>query len=227
MCEYCSDPLMPFRRETVEESESLANVQPSPIPPSACMPVLCISQNATINGQTFFAIDWVANQLDRQIQYVNVTKTGISHSRTVGLKTFKKLFPDRAVIRGFIVDSDIEIVIQSYTLDILLKAVKIADDNQQNFVVPYAFVSTGSEVGVGLWHTYNRRYLNAEYAALKEWDTVRLAGLGFYYGDIPLDYIFHDSAAGEDFNFFEENELILHVVKGIKLRHFKTYGFVI
>ena len=50
-------------------------------------------------------------------------------------------------------------------------------------------------------------------------------GLGFYYGKIPKDYIFHMDNMGEDYNFFKDNA-DLHkktfLDNRIKLAHYKS-----
>jgi hypothetical protein len=40
-------------------------------------------------------------------------------------------------------------------------------------------------------------------------------GLGFYYGDVNLDYVFHHNAGeqGEDLNFVREQGMPLHFAK--------------
>ena len=52
-----------------------------------------------------------------------------------------------------------------------------------------------------------------------------VAGLGFYYGDIPLDYKYHAfdkrSKFGEDFNFYRENSLQLRFAD-VRLEHRKS-----
>ena len=51
-------------------------------------------------------------------------------------------------------------------------------------------------------------------------------GLGFYYGLLPKDYIFHMDLMGEDYNFFNDNEQLhsnTFLDFRIKLSHYKSH----
>ena len=63
----------------------------------------------------------------------------------------------------------------------------------------------------------------AKFRELEQFTSVKFAGLGFYYGDTPLNYRFHESYnAGEDFNFFIDNKIEIVVDKRIILHHNKN-----
>jgi hypothetical protein len=77
---------------------------------------------------------------------------------------------------------------------------------------------------VALAHENGSLYTVEETRQLRPWDRVANAGLGFYYGWLPLDYKFHEDGAfgGEDLNFFWDNPWIEPRVFGLALKHIKS-----
>ena len=71
-------------------------------------------------------------------------------------------------------------------------------------------------------HEANDSYTNEEVDKMENYAPVEYSGLGFYYGDLPLNYKFHSDDMGEDFYFFKENHLELRLAKNIKLLHVKS-----
>ncbi len=69
---------------------------------------------------------------------------------------------------------------------------------------------------------YNIDMTDEEIHKLRNYDRVDCAGLGFYYGWVPLDYKFHTDLVGEDFYFYLENKLELRFAKKIRLDHRQT-----
>jgi hypothetical protein len=63
--------------------------------------------------------------------------------------------------------------------------------------------------------------------AMKDWQKINAAGLGFYYGDLPLTYDFHFTNHGEDLNFFIENKINLRIVTSLSLYHMRETKLVI
>jgi hypothetical protein len=64
-----------------------------------------------------------------------------------------------------------------------------------------------------------------EYKTIKPYDQIAMAGLGFYYGDLPLNYKFHADGKpylGEDLNFFFDNPDIKPRVAPVQLKHLKV-----
>ena len=51
---------------------------------------------------------------------------------------------------------------------------------------------------------------------------VKWAGLGFYYGRVPQNYVFNEGVNGEDHNFFIDNGIVPYYDATIKLLHKKT-----
>jgi hypothetical protein len=119
------------------------------------------------------------------------------------------------VIRGFLIDSDL---ITNFSTMELMQYMKYADDHNYNFSVPYP-------IGYGhidVMDSNCKEIPKSEYDKLKDWDTVYATGLGFYYGDIPLDYTFRSDKFGEDYYFFKDLNLNLRIVKSLKLTHYVT-----
>jgi hypothetical protein len=119
------------------------------------------------------------------------------------------------VIRGFLIDSD---VVTNFSSTELMEYMKYADDHNYNFSVPYP-------IGYGhidVMDSNGKEILKSLYDKLKDWDTVYATGLGFYYGDIPLDYTFRSDKFGEDYYFFKDCDLNLRIVKSLKLTHYVT-----
>lgn len=121
------------------------------------------------------------------------------------------------IIRGFMIDDDI--LLKSDQQQNLASAIETADKFQWNFISPYrtrdGYTSIARENGDLLRPD--------EVMALAPFDRVGNGGLGFYYGNLPLDYKFHEGGVfgGEDLNFFHENpDLQLRCVP-IQLRHLK------
>lgn len=119
------------------------------------------------------------------------------------------------VIRGFLIDSDL---ITNFSTMELMQYMKYADDHNYNFSVPYP-------IGYGhidVMDSNCKEIPKSEYDKLNDWDTVYATGLGFYYGDIPLDYTFRSDKFGEDYYFFKDLNLNLRIVKSLKLTHYVT-----
>lgn len=118
-------------------------------------------------------------------------------------------------VRGIMLDSDVILECDYKTLADVMKE---ADEKNINFVIPYK----NGNSSYSLWHKDMNPYTQDEYNKLKDGDKIEYSGLGFYYGDIPLDYIFHSDVKGEDHYFFEDNKLDVRVIKSIKTVHYVT-----
>ena len=154
------------------------------------------------------------------------SQTGILQARQTSLQQVKNYFTSTP--RGFIIDSDVWL--QS-TTDETIKYIKRADDEHCSFVGGY-LEPTGI---VALQVKRGEQITQEQYKTIPDWSPVELAGLGFYYGDIPLDYTFKFDANivtgggfGEDFNFFNDHpQFNTKLAKGIKLAHMKYVPLVI
>lgn len=226
MCEFCATKNKKELLEIKEKPNTVPNA--TPLNPDEYCPVLIISPEGMVNGMTLQKIQDAIGILGKRHLYMNVTRTGITISRTTGVELLGSFFPGHKVVRGWMIDSDVEIMdTDGRTSQKIASAMARADREKTNFVIPYASVSAETGVQPGLWHKSLHKYTLEDYHNLKDWDYVGLAGLGMYYGDIPLGYTFHeDRGIGEDFAFFMDNNIELHVLKLIT-RHHKSFPFTI
>lgn len=180
------------------------------------VPVVCATRDA--RGAVAQSIVTIWNALflmGREPIYVQFEAHGYAFVRAGVFRQLKQeLMTDR--VRGIMIDDDILIQDQEG----LIKAIATADMYGWNFVAPYR-VRDGY---VALAHEDGSLYTVAETKALRPWDRVPNAGLGFYYGWLPIDYKFHEDGAfgGEDLNFFWDNQWIEPRVYGLRLKHLKT-----
>jgi hypothetical protein len=155
---------------------------------------------------------WV---MGREPVYIQSSAHGYAHVRSACFSALKKQF-EVDTLRGLLLDDDILLKDQTAFMD----AVLIADKYGWNFVSPYrvrdGYTTLADEKGT---------LMTAEEAnALKPWDRVANGGLGFYYGDIPLGYVFHEFEpyGGEDLNFFHDNRWLDIRQIDLKLQHLKS-----
>jgi hypothetical protein len=180
------------------------------------VPVICATRDSQGAVAYSIATIWNAlNAMGREPVYVQFAAHGYAFVRAGVFKELKKEFnTDR--IRGILIDDDILIKDQLG----LIQAITVADQYGWNFVAPYR-VRDGY---VALAHENGSLYTVEETRQLRPWDRVPNAGLGFYYGWLPLDYKFHEDGAfgGEDLNFFWDNPWIEPRVFGLSLKHIKS-----
>lgn len=200
------------------------------------VPIICPTRDhhGAIAG-TMFNIVSAIYRLGRTPIYLQLGGYGYAAVRTavVGYardELTKSLGKNITRARGFLVDDDVLVP----NIDELLTTIRMADEHNWNVVAPYAlameegdeqltsiatYVRTGDEI-----HT--RMLSKAEVNKLKPWDVLETAGLGFYYGDIPLDYTFHSDGKpfqGEDFNFFWDHKSELQIrLAPLHLKHCKS-----
>jgi hypothetical protein len=136
-----------------------------------------------------------------------------------------------ATARGFLLDDDV--VVQD--TEQLVKVMRQADQEHWNVVAPYlTTIGEGEDrlTSIAKFISNNGAGMSSRLLSIKElrevqvWDRVDAAGLGFYYGDIPLDYSFHADGKpfdGEDLNFFWDLREKLQIrLAPIHLKHLKT-----
>jgi hypothetical protein len=179
-------------------------------------PVVCATRDA--RGAVAQSIVTIWNALyamNREPIYVQFEAHGYAFVRS---GVFRQLKEDLGAtrIRGIMIDDDILIKDQVE----LMKAIATADQYNWNFVAPYR-VRDGY---VALAHESGDLFTVEETKRLRPWDRVPNAGLGFYYGWLPIDYKFHEDGAfgGEDLNFFWDNPWLEPRVYGLSLLHLKT-----
>jgi hypothetical protein len=181
------------------------------------------SGNGDIN--TMFRLSILHDLLGKWFFPSTATNRGIPAARTNVVEKLKKTLDERGIkhngtIRGMFFDDDI-IIDPEYDMGKLADAIKKADENGWNLVANY-HVEYTKEIPTTpvMMHTQEgtdlfKFYTQAEVDALKDFDELHntTSGLGFYYGDIPLDYKFwYADQKAEDGNFFKENKIKLRYI---------------
>jgi len=200
------------------------------------LPYLVVSRDMRSITLTTASVFRAAQLLHRDVLLASRGGMGLTFARTQVFRMVQKhLGVDN--IRGLMVDDDI-VVSDARKLK---EAIESADLYNYNIVSPGRILTPGCpahdmnaveraslECTCYTQYMHNRppdfpRYTAEEVKALAPLDKVELAGLGFYYGELPLSYSFKEQgkAWGEDLCFFLDNDLPLrHVDLGI--RHLKT-----
>lgn len=181
------------------------------------VPVICPTRDEQGAVARTVAILWnVIFATQRLPCYVHTSCIGYAHVRTMSFQEARKHVPND-VVRGFLIDDDILLTDE----DALYDAVKIADKNNWNIVAAYRTkhgkVCLTDETGTML--------TVEQYAKLGPYASIPMAGLGFYYGDIPLTYQFHADGKpfqGEDLNFWYDNPQLKPKVAPIPNKHLKV-----
>jgi len=182
------------------------------------VPVICATRDFQGAVAETMATLWnVLWQMGRSPTYVQFQSHGYAFVRAGVFANLRKEY-GTDVLRGFMIDDDI--LLKTNKQKALALAIKTADQFGWNFISPYrtrdGYCAVARENGDLM--------TVAEVRSLKPFDRVPNGGLGFYYGDLPLTYRFHEDGVfgGEDLNFFYENpQLDLRVVD-LELRHLKV-----
>lgn len=112
---------------------------------------------------------------------------------------------------------DSDIWIRTPAADIA-KYLQEADDKNYNIIAPYRRLDQDSSVN----SPDGKPFKWDELGKLEQHQKVLSAGMGFYYGDTPLNYKFYMSGdVSEDHNFFADNKLEPRIDKRIELYHSK------
>jgi len=190
---------------------------PKTLPGVKKVPVICptrdeqgaVARTVALLWNTIFATG-------RLPVYVHASCYGYARVRTSSFEEARKNV-DSDIVRGFLIDDDILIS----DGDALYDAVITADKYNWNIVAPYRtkhnHICLCDETGTML--------TVEQFSKLEPYAQIPLAGLGFYYGDIPLKYEFHADGkpfAGEDLNFWHDNPQLKPRVAPLPLKHLKV-----
>lgn len=170
--------------------------------------------------------------LNKRLFPITVYNKGISASRTAAFNTAKNTLDKMGVkhggkIRALLLDDDI-ILPRNLDLRVIVDAFKKADENNWNLIANYRVQHTAVEDGMA--NVMMKRKKNDQYSFYSDEDLAKLktfdelpdtvSGLGFYYGEINLDYQFHYDDRPEDINFFRDNKISLRYLD-LRLYHEK------
>lgn len=161
---------------------------------------------------TCMSLVQVSRLLRREITYIEGTYKGYVFAMNSLFDHARQLL-GKDKIRGIIVEDDIYF----NNPDKCAEAIKIADENELNFLAGYR------QPG-GIWTVVEEGKALTDINQVKDWDLVEGGGLGFYYGDIDLTYKFReesDKYQGHDLNFYYDNKLNPRYID-LGLKHIKT-----
>ena len=182
------------------------------------VPVICATRD--FQGAVAETVVTLWNTLfamKRSPVYCQFQSHGYAFVRAGVFRDLRKVYK-MEVIRGIMIDDDI--LLKSAEQNNLRIAIETADKFSWNFVAPYrvrdGFTSITKQNGELLSPD--------EVRAMKPFDRIGNAGLGFYYGDLPLSYRFHEDGifGGEDLNFFHENPELETRIVDLHLKHLKV-----
>lgn len=181
------------------------------------VPVICPTRDEQGAVARSVAVLWNVIFSRRKLPvYIHASCVGYARVRTNSFEEARK-HVDKDVVRGFLIDDDILLTDEGALYD----AVKVADEKGWNIVAPYRTkhnrICVCDETGTML--------SIEDFKKLGPYAPVPFAGLGFYYGDIPLKYEFHADGkpfAGEDLNFFYDNPQLKPRVAPIPNKHLKV-----
>jgi hypothetical protein len=186
-------------------------------------PILCTTRDeqgaVAVTVATMYAALYC---LRRTPTYVQIGALGYAKSRTLLFRDAYQRYQS-AYVRGFLIDDDIRLADQKA----LEQVIRTADANRWNVVAPYrgksGRFSIIKKIPPRPSGTSTEMITEDELVKIKPYDEVELAGLGFYYGDIPLQYEFHEGNpyTGEDLNFFHDNALHIRLAP-LYLEHLKS-----
>lgn len=182
------------------------------------VPVLCATRDFQgAVAETIVTIWNVLWQLNMEPMYVQMQSHGYAFVRA-NLFHDLKLSLNTNQIRGFMIDDDI--LLKSGAQKALSAAIQTADAYGWNFVAPYRT----RDGYVAILDENHQMMTPSQIAKMQPFDRICNAGLGFYYGDLPLDYQFHEGGTfgGEDLNFFWENPQLQPRIFDLGLKHLKV-----
>jgi hypothetical protein len=177
--------------------------------------VLIPSTDGKLDISTMINLYDIAFGLDKKPMFVQSQVTSLLFARTEIFSVIKKM-SGKDKVRGLMLDSDIIIPINQVKK--ITEEIIKADKENYNFVLPYP-TSNGSSI----YDLKGEKIIQIDdISEFMKMDKAYASGLGFYYGDLPLDYKFRtDNNMGEDINFFIDNSISPKVIKEIEILHYK------
>ena len=174
-------------------------------------------------GRTIATLYNVFYAMGKNPIYLQASGAGYATVRTASFRLVRECFKGKDLVRGVLLDDDIWLDNGPEVLEIIKKA----DENHWNVVIPYMLADKSMSIlePPNEVHDQVKRLSVEEVANLDEYQEIWAAGLGFYYGDIPLTYEFHEGNPymGEDLNFFNDNPQLHVRVAPARAMHAKTF----
>ncbi|MEM3225729.1 MAG: hypothetical protein QXS44_01570 [Saccharolobus sp.] len=179
---------------------------------NSLFPILIPSPDGKMDISTIINLYDIAYGLDVKPLFLQASVSGLLYARNSLFDILKNYYKkitgeDKKIVRGLMIDSDI--VIPSSSCVKITEAIKEANLNRYSFVIPY-----NNLMGTSIFIKEDNKLKNVvDPKELKTIDKCYASGLGFYYGDLPLDYRFNfNNNQGEDINFFIDNKIEPRVI---------------
>jgi hypothetical protein len=182
--------------------------------------------------ETIFKLSTIPVFLNKRLFPIISYNKGISASRTNAFNLARNNLDKMGVkhggkIRALLWDDDL-LLPRNLDLRIIVDTFKKADENNWNLIANYRVQHTATENGMVNVMMKRKKddqysfYSDEELVKLKTFDELpdTVSGLGFYYGEINLDYQFHYDDRPEDINFFRDNKIQLRYLD-LRLYHEK------
>lgn len=182
--------------------------------------------------ETIFKLSTIPVFLNKRLFPIISYNKGISASRTNAFNLARNNLDKMGVkhggkIRALLWDDDL-LLPRNLDLRIVVDTFKKADENNWNLIANYRVQHTATENGMVNVMMKRKKddqysfYSDEDLAKLKTFDELpdTVSGLGFYYGEINLDYQFHYDDRPEDINFFRDNKIQLRYLD-LRLYHEK------
>ena len=180
-----------------------------------------------------------ARALGVELEYYEQERQSLVETRNRILQEVRKAHPDDKTLNVLWLDDDILIP----SSENLAAMIYQAEEHHYNLVAPYKILDPSCKIHAQWWKPYETAkctcvlsyshlakkrslYSQDEVRALKPYDLIPFAGLGCYYGEMPLYYKFHLAPEGEqieDVLFFEENPQIVLRHFPLPLKHLKEF----
>jgi hypothetical protein len=194
---------------------------------SNILPVLLTTRDRRINVSTYSTLEAACKVAGKNQMAWNICSSNwiaFCRKRVLDCAYEQAGFP--TMLRGLIIDDDIVILNNPKELGDIIKA---ADEQNLNITANY-------QGAMGQNLIFNKqtgkRFTNKELADLAEREDfydlegTEVGTMGFYYGDLPRYYIWHqDSNTDEGTNFFRDNkQLNVKLAAKIKLSHLTSWA---
>lgn len=228
-----------------EKTTSEAETAPQTYKDSEFFIILMPSKTRKFFINTAFILSGIKEDLDRKLLVVTSGAPTFEGARTACLLQLKEELDSKGIehgptVRALWIDDDVLIDEPiGRVSEIIRKSDELGANIVANYRIPWKGQMIVNAIGIADGNGNPHFASNEQIAALKNFDMLPMgshSGLGFYYGDVNLNYAFHydhatyeeiskaksfaDMPHAEDVNFFLDNKIQLSYVD-IKLRHEK------
>jgi hypothetical protein len=175
--------------------------------------LLILDKENKMNWKSLTTIIDFCHTINKNLSIVSTANTGISASRNFLFNKLSETFIKNPI--GFMIDSDIEIENSKE----FIQKLKYVYENKINVFAPYSFINENEEkISIAKKYEIIENKVNIdlfktkkEFLELKEYTDIYPIGLGFYFGEIPMQYKFQDYGfLGEDILFWLTNKIKLN-----------------